>query len=189
MARPTKYNSKILKKTIEYVNSLDRDEELEQFTISDGEKSTGYQHRLMKNTLPSLARLSRILHVSRNTINEWRKEHEAFSDACEELMALQEAKLIEYGVSGVYAQATVNRILAANHGYVDKSGAPLPSSGPTTLIQNNFNILNSPAAKEAARKYDQEIIAIMQGDIVEKRVIVESGNEKLTKKARGNPQG
>lgn len=156
MARPAKYNKEIITKTHEYIVSCDIDEELTQFTTHEGEEGTSWNHKLMKAKMPNLARLAVILGVDRDTITEWRKDHKEFSVACNTILALQEAKLVEGGVAGVYTPSVVTRILAANHGYTDKSGAPaLPP--PTTNIQNNYALILDPAYKEGLKAYENTV--------------------------------
>lgn len=169
MARPTKYNKEILEKTYAYIQSCDVVEEMTQFTTHDGKEGVSWAHRLLTAKLPTFARLSFILRVDKDTIQEWRKSHKEFSVACTALLALQEAKLVEGGAAGLYSSQIVNRILAANHGYVDRSGAPQLPPGPT-LIQNNYNLIADPTYREAVRVHDTVVKDVIIKQIKARRV-------------------
>lgn len=69
--------------------------------------------------LPNLAKLSRILGVTRTTIYKWREEHEEFSYICEELLAEQEDTLINNGLNGDF-NPTITKLILTKHGYSDK---------------------------------------------------------------------
>jgi hypothetical protein len=69
---------------------------------------------------PSLGALARYLKVSRDTIHEWSKHNEAFSDIYNEIMAEQEQRLINNGLAGKY-QPAITALILSKHGYKKES--------------------------------------------------------------------
>lgn len=110
--RPSGYSEEILTKTQEYLDGC-----------------------IEENTLPSIARLSRYLLVSRATIYEWKKDHPEFSDILEDVLSEQEAKALEKGLNGEW-NPTIVKLLLGKHGYSEKkelSGADGESLIPDTI--------------------------------------------------------
>ncbi len=69
--------------------------------------------------LPSVAGLARWLRVSRETIYAWSGENRVFSDIYQDVMAEQEQRLLNNGLSGKY-QPIITKLLLTKHGYSDK---------------------------------------------------------------------
>lgn len=109
MARPTIYNEDILKKAQEYLNSCE-DEEIEQ------EKKEGWITYKTKAKLPTIEGMAGYLGINKDTIYEWCKVHEEFSDLIESLRNEQADKLINNGLSGSY-NSTIAKVLLTKHGY------------------------------------------------------------------------
>lgn len=108
MARPTDYTPEMLKKAQEYLESCN-DEEVERGT----EDRPEYGIRVK---IPTRGGLARHLGVSRDTLYEWAKVHDEFSDIMEQLGAEQEDRLISNGLSGDY-NPTIAKVLLTKHGY------------------------------------------------------------------------
>src|SRR5262245_56455965 len=101
--RPTKYSSKMLTAAEEYIASCE-DEEV-QVTKQTGEnKAGGYEmfDNKLKVNLPTIEGLATHLNVNRDTLYEWAKQHDDFSDMLERLKEVQAARLINNGLSGDY---------------------------------------------------------------------------------------
>ena len=163
MARPSKFNKEIIKKTDEYINSCDIDEQLTQFVTFQGEKSTSWTYKFMKAHLPTLEGLALYLSVSRDTVHEWRKLHQEFSDACERLMCVQAVMLIEYGLSGLYKSSVAVRMLASNHGYIDSSPKPTWMERKQQAVwEKSYDLDLNPKIREAQKKYQNDMEAIMK---------------------------
>lgn len=116
--RPTKYSSNIIAKTRAYIASCV--DEVFEYHKTRGEKSDSYDRRV-KVKLPTLEGLSLHLKVHRDTIHAWSKDHPTFSDALEELKALQSERLITGALSGDYNPLIAKLILSANHGMKERS--------------------------------------------------------------------
>lgn len=116
--RPSKYSNEMLTKAHEYLQQC-VDEELE-FHKTRGDKTNTYERKLKVN-LPSVEGLSIYLGVSRDTLYEWSKEHQEFSDTLDEVLKLQKKVLIEKGLSGDYNPLISKLVLSANHGMRDKT--------------------------------------------------------------------
>lgn len=111
--RPTKYSDQILKDAKKYlalcVDSYDR------VLKSKGKRSVMYAHKFVVK-LPTIGGLAVFLHISRETIYDWKKKHKEFSDIIEEMLAEQENRLINMGISGDY-NPTITKVLLTKHGY------------------------------------------------------------------------
>lgn len=116
--RPTKYDDTMVGKTYEYINSCV--DEIEIFDKTVGDKSNTYE-RILKTNIPTVAGLAIHLGVNKTTLYEWSKEYKEFSNALDDLSAIQENKLLNGGVSGSYNSTISKLILSSNHGYKEKS--------------------------------------------------------------------
>ena len=69
--------------------------------------------------IPSHVGLAMFLGVTKSTIYEWAKHHEAFSDTLEVISNCQEQKAVNHGIVGTF-NPTITKLVLANHGYSDK---------------------------------------------------------------------
>ena len=94
--RPTKYGDEILDSTRDYL--------------------ANYQ-----TAIPSEAGLSLHLGISRSTVKKWRGEEgkEAFSAILEDILATQELKLMDGGLTGDFNSA-IAKLALGKHGYSEK---------------------------------------------------------------------
>lgn len=113
VGRPTKYGPDILKKTEEYL-SICKDG-YERVLQSEKKRSVMYTHKF-RVKLPTIGGLARYLHIRRETIWDWAKKIPEFSNVIGELMAEQEDRLINNGISGDY-NPTIAKVLLTKHGY------------------------------------------------------------------------
>lgn len=98
--RPTLYKPNLLRRAKEYIKATKDNKDL----------------------YPSIAELAITLSISRETVYAWQKDDdkEEFSDIVKELMALQETRLTEFGLTGKF-NATIAKLLLGKHGYKDTS--------------------------------------------------------------------
>lgn len=106
--RPTDYSPEMLTAAEYYLKSR-KDEE----TVKGSDERPVYGIRVK---LPTIEGLAVWLGVSRDTIYEWEKHHEEFSDILGRLRAEQADKLINNGLSGDY-NSTIAKVLLTKHGY------------------------------------------------------------------------
>ncbi|MEQ1967688.1 DNA-packaging protein [Xenorhabdus nematophila] len=69
--------------------------------------------------IPSVAGLACYLGIARSTVYEYAKLNAEFSDTLEGILALQESRLINKGLSGEF-NATITKLMLSNHGYSEK---------------------------------------------------------------------
>lgn len=102
VGRPTKYSDKILKKARQYVG-----------ICKDNMDGT-----IPVVNLPSMGGLAVYLGITRETIYAWCKDKEKaeFSYIIEMLLAEQENRLINGGLSGAY-KPTIAKVILTKHGY------------------------------------------------------------------------
>jgi len=104
VARPTKYNDKILEKANTYLTTYNNKED-----------------PLDNEPVPTIAGLSLALGIARETVYDWAKQDEKgkFSDIVSDLMAKQEMRLMSGGVTGEF-NASITKLALTKHGYSDK---------------------------------------------------------------------
>lgn len=114
MARPTKLTSAFIELAEEYINTWEE--------IGD--------------IIPSIAGLAVFTRVSRDSIHEWsnnkpaeatQDNYSAFSDILSTLVATQEQKLLNGGLSGSM-NATITKLVLHKHNYSDKAEVDNTSS-------------------------------------------------------------
>ena len=117
MARPSKYNDKILEKAEDYIKNY----------IKYGDK------------IPMIDGLALELGIHRDTVNDWERKYPEFSDIVRTLMTHQGRKLMNGSLSGEFRERTATLALSSNHGLVIKTQTDITSSDetmkPPTIIQ------------------------------------------------------
>jgi len=94
--RPTKYEDDMPLKLVEYIQAC-----------IDGEE------------VPTSAGLGLFIGINRDTVFEWRKKHQAFSDSYDLMMMFQENEVWQKALKGQY-NSNISKLMLANHGYSDK---------------------------------------------------------------------
>lgn len=102
--RPTKYNKDILAKARDYLVNFD---------------SYG-------DIVPSVAGLAVALRVGDTTVHRWATEDDKgeFRDTLEAIKTKQHTLLLSGGLSGEY-NATIAKLMLANHGYSERSAVEM----------------------------------------------------------------
>lgn len=116
MARPSKYNSKILEKAEDYIKNY----------ITYGDQ------------IPMIDGLALELGIHRDTVNDWEKKYPEFSDIVRTLMTHQGRKLMNGSLTGEFKERTATLALSSNHGLVAKTETDITSSDGTmkpTIIE------------------------------------------------------
>jgi len=99
MARPTKLDDALILRAIEYIK----------------------QHDMEVTThLPTIEGLAYFLNIRRDTLYEWEKENDAFSDILENIRQLQANKLIQNSIVNKY-NPTIAKMMLSKYGYVEKT--------------------------------------------------------------------
>jgi len=78
--------------------------------------------------LPTIEGLALHLHISRDTLYEWEKENNDFSDILEELRQAQANKIMQNSMLNRY-NSTISKLMLSKHGYIDKSEQDVTSKG------------------------------------------------------------
>ncbi len=97
MARPTKYGKEIQAKADQYL----------------------IDYKDLDEVIPSAAGLAVYLGVSKASLYNWAKENSKFLDTLSDINAAQELKALNGGMANQY-NATITKLVLANHGYSDK---------------------------------------------------------------------
>lgn len=118
VGRPTKYSEEILSKTLDYINNYKDHDDL----------------------IPSIAGLSVVLGVRRETLHDWAKQESKleFSNMLADLLARQEQVLFNKGLAGEF-NPTIAKLALTKHGYSDKAQHEV--SGPDGQpIETQFTV-------------------------------------------------
>ena len=75
--------------------------------------------RTVGNVVPSRAGLACFLGVNRDTVTEWAKEYDDFSDIVKGIDTMQEMELSDRGLDGTFNSA-ITKLMLSKHGYSDK---------------------------------------------------------------------
>lgn len=140
MGRPTEYSDEIISKVEAYLDTC-QDETIQEIT-GESEKFTSYKNKLKVN-LPTIEGLAVYLKIHRDTIYQWEKEHEAFSDIIGELRHRQAQSLINNGLSGDY-NPTIAKVLLSKHGYKEEVKTEQQHTGEVTFKGMNVIKPNEP---------------------------------------------
>lgn len=129
--RPTKYTTdkEMCAMVDEYLSEC-KDEEY-QLTRTEGEKSTTYDNKI-RVKLPTIEGFALWLGVHKDTLYEWKKLHQKFSDALDRIIQEQKERLINNGLSGDYQPVIAKLMLSSNHGMREKSDV---TTGGEKIVQ------------------------------------------------------
>ena len=114
--RPTKYTEQAVVIAKSYLESCKDTEE--QVIAGQGENFVNYRTKLNVN-IPTIEGLALELDVHKDTIYEWEKIHQDFSDVVTRIRNTQAVRLVNMGLSGQYNH-TVAKVLLSKHGYSEK---------------------------------------------------------------------
>ena len=99
--RPTKYNQKYCKEIVAYFD-VDATR-----IVEDMRRDGSTTERRVANAMPTFAKFARKINVNTDTLAEWRKKHQEFSEAYKKCKELQEEFLIDVGLAGVTSASFV----------------------------------------------------------------------------------
>jgi len=143
VGRPIEYSEDIITKAREYLTGcIDK---IEEYHKTRGEKSDTYD-RLVRVKIPTIEGLAVYLGINRDTVYDWEKKYDAFSDILENLRAEQADRLLNNGLSGDY-NPTIAKVLLTKHGYregIEQTGKdgkdlPTPIMNINGILSNNSN--------------------------------------------------
>lgn len=134
--RPTSYSPKLIAAVDTYIDTC-ADEESE-FWKTRGEKSDSYE-RIVRVKLPTLQGYSQYIGVHIDTLYEWAKKYQDFSEALGRIRTQQHEKLVNNALSGNYNPVISKLLLMSNHGYVERKdvttdGQPIQPDAPTQAL-------------------------------------------------------
>ena len=120
MARPTKYDRKFIGEIDIYLKE-NQDEEVQVVKQSNDKKGYEMYDQKLKVRLPTIEGFALFIEINKDTLYEWAKKHDKFSDALEKIRIEQQKRLLNMGLSGEYNSTIAKLILSSNHGMREKS--------------------------------------------------------------------
>ncbi len=118
--RPSEYSDDVLNQVDLYLSKC-KDKKY-TFHKTVGLKSDTYEQRITVN-LPSIEGFAKFLGVSRKTLYNWRDEHSDFAEKLDDILAEQQRRLVNNGLSGDYNSTISKLILSSNHGMRERVDA------------------------------------------------------------------
>ena len=109
--RPTKYNKETIKKALEYIEN----------------------HKDYGDPVPIAAGLACELGVGKKTLYNWAEQNKEFLHTLDLLQSKQERMLAGGALEGEL-QATIAKLMLANHGYSDKQEQKIEHDGGLELV-------------------------------------------------------
>lgn len=106
--RPTKLTEELVGQAWEYLESC----------------SSMGTHQL----LPTIEGLALTLHISKETMYQWEKENDDFSDVLRELRDTQANKLMQNSLMNRY-NSTISKLMLSKHGYIEQRQDDITSGG------------------------------------------------------------
>ena len=136
MGRPTKLTPELIEKAKGYLLSC----------VDDIEGK--------KVNLPSVEGFALWLQVSDDTLYEWAKTNDYFSDTLAIIKREQKSRLVNSGLAGTYNSTIAKLMLSSNHGMVEKTASELtgkdggPIQTESKLSDDEYNrIINGVAER------------------------------------------
>ena len=119
---PTKWNKQIIAKARQYLDNYE-----------DYGKN-----------IPTVARLSQVLGISKDRIYVWakQKDKKELKDILSQLKVIQEAVLLENGLSSEF-NPTITKLLLTKHGYHDNPQGNQGNGGITVQVNRGGVVLKS----------------------------------------------
>lgn len=105
LGRPTKYKPEYCDEIIAFFDVPRSEQRVKSVTTGKNDyEKTDYE--TVPNPLPTLAKFARSIKVSRDTVNQWVKDHPEFSDAHNVAKDIQKDFLVDNGLEGLYPPAS-----------------------------------------------------------------------------------
>lgn len=149
MGRPTKLTLDLIGKAEEYLKlCTDADRPVDETLEPQPHGGALKREKRLIVKLPTKGGLAKYLGVSRDSLYEWAKNDDKFSDIMEQLGSEQEDRLINFGLSGDY-NPTIAKVLLTKHGYHDKVESEI--TNPDGSL-NPYNALTAEELRKLANK-------------------------------------
>lgn len=123
----------------------------EKYSEELQETADSYIHgwESLGDVIPSHAGLCCYLGIARSTLYLWRDKYPRFSDTLSAIEVMQERIALNGGLSNSF-NATITKLVLANHGYTDKVQQDLTSSdGTMTPKETGSAVLEALSRKHA----------------------------------------
>lgn len=116
--RPTKYNQTVLERAQEYAGGAWSDN---------------------GDVVPSVVGLALYIGVNKTTLYDWASKNQEFSHTLDNVKAEQERIAMNGAMTNTY-NATISKLILANHGYSDKVDTTLQGGEKPVKTENTFVI-------------------------------------------------
>lgn len=140
--RPTKYKKEYCEGIVNYFKDFEPFEELPIEETIDAEGKTTSKTKRFPVAPPSLTKYATSIDVSRDTLHEWKKNHDEFSDAFAKAKAIYEDVYCDGALLGYYNHGFTALIMKNRFEWKEKSEHSGDGGGPInfTITNNDENI-------------------------------------------------
>jgi hypothetical protein len=139
--RPTKYNKGVVKTAYDYINSC-----VDQYyNYQKGFGATNTFERRVSVNFPTREELAMRLSIHIDTLIEWEKKYQEFSEALAFLDQKQKIMVLKGSMNGDYNPMIAKLMLSANHGMkerIDNTSGDKPLE-PAQVNITNINTLSN----------------------------------------------
>lgn len=140
--RPTKLTDDLIQKAHNYIWVSDQGE---PFGICAGWTTDG-------SVIPTVEGFASYLVINRDTVYDWSKNNEEFSDIVDEIKNQQAQMLINGSLDNKYNASIAKLILSGKHGYVEKSEVDTNLSGEVKTSDSVLGTQFAAWLKESTKK-------------------------------------
>lgn len=151
VGRPTKYRKEYCDELLKFFN-IDPYFET-PITYTDKKGNVTEKVNFIAADLPTLAGFAKKIGISRDTLNEWTREHPEFSDAIKKSKECQESILTTNALRGDYNPAFSIFFAKNNMGWKDRTDLTTNDKDlPTPLLNGIHNNLSTQETTESKEK-------------------------------------
>lgn len=126
MGRPTKLTPHIIKKAWSYLDAAKDNHEI----VGENRPTV-----IWNVNLPTIEGLANFLDISRDTLYQWEKENQDFSDILTRVKSNQAERLINNALAGNY-NPMISKLLLSKHGYIEKQEQDVNLNGQVQFVND-----------------------------------------------------
>lgn len=150
--RPIEYSKRVLEKSREYLDECKAIYEIKyRPKVTDKGDVIDEPYVAFDPKIPTIEGLAVVLNVHRDTLYEWEKEYQEFSDIMTSLRHEQANRLINSGLSGAY-NPTITKVLLTKHGYREGSEISGPDGKDLFSVDPDKKKKSDDAVKKFLKK-------------------------------------
>lgn len=125
--RPTDYKEEYIQKVEEYLEE-NQDKDVQELSGLSAKGTELYRNKTVVS-LPTIEGFALFIGIPRRTVFDWKDKYPEFSHSLEKILAEQQKRLLNKGLSGDYNPTIAKLILSSNHGMREKTETDITTGG------------------------------------------------------------